>query len=105
MADKDRTEICNIISDMLDNPNEHEIYPTGTAYTRLEIYIESQRAEVLGWAIADACTAIDKGGDPRLMNVPDIFDRMKKDLLTPAPKPAKELENWDNTTGAMLSNH
>jgi len=104
MSDKDRTEICNIISDMLDNPDEHEIYPTSTAYTRLEIYIESQRAEVLGWAVADACTALDRGEDPRLMNVPDIFDRMKQDLLTTSHVQFKE-EDCDTLTGDMLADH
>jgi len=33
--DKDRTEICNIISHMLDNPDKHGIFPTSTANTIL----------------------------------------------------------------------
>ena len=48
MSDKDRTKICQIISDMLDNPDEYGIYPTSTAYTRLEHYIEQQRIEAIG---------------------------------------------------------
>ena len=43
--DKDRTEICNIISEMLDNPDKHGIFPTSTAYTRLEHLIERARIE------------------------------------------------------------
>ena len=78
--DKDRTAICNIISDMLDNPDKHGIYPTSTAYTRLEHYIEGVRTEAIGWTHADACVALDKGKDPRLTNVPSILERAKKDL-------------------------
>ncbi len=80
MSDKDRTEICKIISKMLDSPDEHGIYPTSTAYTKLEMYIESQRAEVLGWAHADACVSLDRGDDPRTIEVPTMFDRMRTDL-------------------------
>lgn len=80
MSDKDRTEICNIISDMLDNPDEHGIYHTSTAYTRLELYIEGVRAEAIGWAHADACVTMDKGGDPRLVEVPDLLRRAQDEL-------------------------
>ena len=45
---KDRIEICKIISDMLDNPDKHGIYPTSTAYARLEHYIEGVREEAIG---------------------------------------------------------
>jgi len=77
---KDRKIICDIISDMLDNPDEHEIYPTSTAYTRLEHYIEQVRAEAIGWMHAEACTTFDRGDDPRLTNVPEMYQRALKDL-------------------------
>ena len=80
--DKDRTAICKIISDMLDNPNEHGIYPTSTAYARLEHYIEGARAEAIGWAHADACVTLDKGGDPRLTIVPELLSNAQVDLAT-----------------------
>ena len=80
MMDKDRTEICNIISDMLDNPDGYGIYPTSTCYTRLEHYIECVRAEALGWCHADACVSLDNGNDPRLTEVPSMLERAKKDL-------------------------
>jgi len=78
--DKDRTAICNIISEMLDNPDEHGIYPTSTCFTKLEMYIESQRLEAIGWANADACSALDKGKDPRIMDVSNLIQRAMKDL-------------------------
>ena len=78
--DKDRTAICKIMSDMLDNPDSSGIYPTSTAYTRLEHYIESVRAEAIGWTHADACCDLDKGEDPRLTNVPEMLERAKVDL-------------------------
>jgi hypothetical protein len=78
--EKDRTAICKILSDMFDNPDKHGIYPTSTAYTRLEHYIEGVRSEALGWAHADACCLLDKGEDPRLSEVPDMLLRARKDL-------------------------
>lgn len=78
--ERDRTVICNIISEMLDNPGDHEIYHTSTAYNRLEHYIESIRAEAIGWTHADACLTLDKGGDPRLNDIPEMLERAKKDL-------------------------
>ena len=78
--EKDRAAICKIISRMLDNPDKSGIYPTSTAYTDLEHYIEQQRMEVLGWSHADDCIALDNGEDPRLMPVPEKIARMWDDL-------------------------
>ena len=77
---KDRKEIRNIISEMLDNPNEHGIFRTSTAYTKLEHYIEGVRAEAIGWAHADACVLIDNDLDPRLQEVPEMLQRAQEDL-------------------------
>jgi len=65
---------------MLDNPDKHGIYPTGTAFTRLEHYIDGIRAEAIGWMHADACVTLDRGDDPRTVEVPDILERAKADL-------------------------
>jgi len=78
--EKDRTAIVKIISEMLDNPDKSGIYPTSTAYLKLEHYIEQERMLALGWASADACASLDRGTDPRLMDVPDIVARARKDL-------------------------
>ena len=77
---QDRTAIYEIISDMLDHPDESGIYPTSTAYTKLEHYIEGQRHQAIGWMHADACCALDNGFDPRTTEVPDIIERARKDL-------------------------
>ena len=77
---KDRKEICTVISHMLDHPDKHGLYHTSTAYTRLEHYIEGVRAEAVGWTHSDACIELDKGGDPRLTEIPDILERSKMDL-------------------------
>lgn len=76
----DRHNIYRIISDMLDNPDKSGIYPTSTCFTRLELYIEGVRAEALGYAHASACIMLDKGGDPRLTEVPLLLDSAKRDL-------------------------
>lgn len=78
--DKDRTAICKIISEMLDNPDEHGIYPTSTAYIRLEYYIEGVRAEAIGWTHADNCVDLDHDKDPRLKSIPGMLFRAQKDL-------------------------
>lgn len=78
--DKDRTEICNIISEMLDSPDENGIYPTSTAYTRLEHYIEGVRLEALGWTHAYCCLLLDKGKDPRTKEVPELINDAIDDL-------------------------
>lgn len=79
---QDRKAICEIVSEMLDNPDEHGIYPTSTVYTRLEHYVEQVRTEAIGWAHAEACTALDRGDDPRTLDVPGMFERAKQDLET-----------------------
>ena len=43
VQDDDRQVICNIISNMLDHPDEHGIYPTTKAYNELEEYIAKIR--------------------------------------------------------------
>lgn len=76
----DRENIVQIISKMLDNPNEHEIYPTSTAYGELELLCESIRMEMLGWAYAYSCSLLDKGEDIRLIDVPKIIDDYRSDI-------------------------
>ena len=78
--DKDRTKICTIISKMLDNPDKHGIFPTATAYTELELYVEEQRIEAVGWTWAEACTLLDQGIDPRTYEVPKVLESTQKDL-------------------------
>ena len=78
--EKDRAEICRIISGMLDNPDGTGIYPTSTAYTLLDRYIEGVRSEAIGWAHAYSCTSLDNGEDPRLTNIPDMLVRAIIDL-------------------------
>lgn len=80
--DEDRAAICKIISKMLDNPDKNWIYPTSTAYTELEHYIEGVRAEAIWWMHADACKMLDRGDDPRVAEVSDIYSRAMTDLAT-----------------------
>lgn len=34
----------------------------------------------LGWAWAEACTQLDRGDDPRQWEVPELLERMLKEL-------------------------
>ena len=80
--DKDRKAVFKIVSDMLYNKDVNGIFITETFYDRIEHYIESVRAEAIGWAHADACCDLDNGNDPRLTNIQDILARAQKDLAT-----------------------
>lgn len=77
---KDRAKICEIISEMLDNPGKCEIYPTKKAYDALEQYVDQVRAEAIGWSHADDCTDLDKGVDPREKDCGDMLERGLRDL-------------------------
>ena len=81
MSDKDRTEICKILSEMLDNPDKNGIYPTSTCYTKLEHYIESARTQALGFAHGFICARMDSANeDPRVMEVPMMLDSARENL-------------------------
>jgi len=41
-----RKVICDIISEMLDNPDEYEIYPTAKCYDQLEAVIDAKDASL-----------------------------------------------------------
>lgn len=79
--DKDRTEICRVISNMLDDPDEDiGIYKTTRAFDELEKYCDGIRAEAIGWTHADNCTDLDKGLDPRQKECSDMLRRAVIDL-------------------------
>ncbi len=69
---RDRKEICEIISNMLDSP-KGGIYPTSTAFAALELYIEQVRIEAVGWTFTKACLILDRGEDPRLLEIPILL--------------------------------
>lgn len=77
---KDRAAICKIVSEMLDAPDELGIFPTTTAYDKLEALVDAARAEAIGWAHADACVDLDAGNDPRKKSIPEMLARARVDL-------------------------
>jgi hypothetical protein len=81
MSMKDRDKIHEIISTMLDNPDEHGIYPTSKAYHKLEMYVITQRIEALGWCYAYCCNLLDKGADPRQVEVPELIDAFNEQVF------------------------
>ena len=90
--DKDKIEICNIISEMLDNQGEHGIYPTTVCYEKLERYIEGVRIEAIGWTHADACCSLANGFDPRKTLVPELLERALIDLASRIDPPKPRLK-------------
>jgi hypothetical protein len=79
MKEADRIEICKIITKMLDNARDG-LYPTSTAYTELEHYVNQVRVQAVGWMHARACTMLDQGDDPRLADVPTILQHAADEL-------------------------
>ena len=45
--DKIRSKICELMSEMLDNPDEHGIYPTSKFMSKMEDYCISLQSEEL----------------------------------------------------------
>lgn len=78
--EKDRTVICKIISEMLDNPDRLGIYGTTKAFEKLEEYVEQERVMAIGWCHAHCCAGLDKGEDPRHMEVPAVLEKALHDL-------------------------
>ena len=42
--------------------------------------LRSKVTQAIGWAYADCCITLDKGGDPRQTEMPDVLARATKDL-------------------------
>jgi len=76
----DRTAICEIISEMLDNPTDDGIFHTTVAYDKLEALLQETRFMAIGWAHADVRSDLDAGLDPRQNDIADIIARAKIDF-------------------------
>ena len=73
-----RSDIEQALSRMFDGESEHGIYPTSTLYTELDILIRRAQIEAVAWAYVECCERLDKGEDPRLTSVPELFDLQNK---------------------------
>ena len=73
----DRNKIVEIISKMLDNPDENGIYPTSKAYDELEEYIETARIDALAWMYVEAYLAKENF---TTLAMEDILERSMEDL-------------------------
>jgi hypothetical protein len=78
--DIDRAAICEIISEMLDNPDDCGIYETTVAYNKLETLVHTARVEAIGWTHADDCLDLVAGRDPRLKDCSEMIERAINDL-------------------------
>lgn len=59
----DRKIICDIISEMLDNPDKCGIYPTTRCYDKLEQYIKDIREKKVGKKIEVIIEILERNGD------------------------------------------
>jgi hypothetical protein len=64
--DRIRTKICELMSEMLDNPDEHDIYPTSRFMWKMETFIlaEAEKLEVLRKALERIGGSHDCGCHP-----------------------------------------
>lgn len=80
MIKQDRNEVFEIISEMLDNPDEFGIYPTTKCFQDLEDLLQKVRFQAVGYAWAEACSQLDNGLDPRKYNQGLLLENATKDL-------------------------
>ena len=78
--DRIRTQICKLMSAMLDNPDEHGIYPTSEFMSKMEDYCLEMRHEAIGWTWAQACSLLDANSDPRGFDQANLIPNATKDL-------------------------
>jgi len=78
--DKIRTKICELMSDMLDSPDESGIYPTSKFMSKMEDFVLETRGMAVGWAFGEACASMDKGLDPRKYDQANLISRIKEDF-------------------------
>jgi hypothetical protein len=71
----DRSKVCEIVSRMLDEPRDGGIYRTTRAYNELEALLRTARAEAVGFAFGAACQCLDRGIDPRKVEMPEVLER------------------------------
>lgn len=76
-----RGRICEIVSEMLDNPDEHGIYSTGKCYDKLEVLVQTSDSE-LRQAIGLAYTMPGNGDK--------VVDTVLADSIVKALKKIKE---------------
>ena len=75
---KEFGEIERVIEWLSDNPDEAAAYIVWIE--RRLMRDDEVLFRAIGWAHADACLALDRGDDPRNMEVPDMIERAKHDL-------------------------
>lgn len=75
-----RTKICDFMSEMLDNPDEHGIYPTTKFMSAMEDFCLKLRHEAMGWTWAEACCQLDRGKDPRKHDQGNLIPDAERDL-------------------------
>lgn len=78
--EQDQKKIQEVIGKVLIDHGAYHLYPMSELYLELERYIEQQRIEALVWMLAECCVLLDKGDDPRKMEIPDMLERAKFDL-------------------------
>ena len=73
--------ICDLMSEMLDNPDKSGIYPTSKFMSKMEDFVIEERQFIVGKTYAQACILADRGRDLRKY---------------PFPKFAEEILNKEN---------
>lgn len=75
-----RSKICDLLSAMLEDPDEDGIYPTSEFMSKVENFCLELRHEAIGWTWAQARVLLDKGTDPRQYNQGALIEDATRDL-------------------------
>jgi hypothetical protein len=74
------TEIINEIFDEVLHTQKLKRVTEFDSYKKLVEFLGSVRAEAIGWAWTEACSAYSKGLDPNRAEIPAILEKAQADL-------------------------
>ena len=87
---QDRSNVHEIIEEMIENPDAYGIYHTTKTFNQLEALLNTARIEAVGWTWAKACLLLDDGKDPRGYEMSQLIEQATKDLNPPWKYEKKE---------------
>jgi len=76
----DRERIIKIIDKMLDDARRRGIYQTDECINELEKLVGDVRAEAISHTWTEACSAYNRGLDPRNVTIPQLVLKASEDL-------------------------
>ena len=95
-----RKFICDVISEMLDNPDEHGIYPTTRAFDRLEKYCELLEDSV----VIHSTKPQDPWDEAASRMAAEIADEIDAEIIANIKELAPVDPEWESLYGQLTNN-